>query len=147
MLTYTMSDDGRRGRIGPCVGGGVRMSIIGICKREGWEIPPATLDEATDLDSLKDINLDLQFRRAQVRRAESAAESARRRIDEAARQRRLPPAVAARVADLRRRAESIRTSAGYADRLSDLQRELDQAARLDQEAYQLAAALLEDQAA
>ena len=137
MLTYAMSDDGHRASIGPCTGGGVRLSIIRLCRELGRDIPPEALDEAADLDSLRDLNLDLLIYRAQVHRAQIDAEAARRRTEEAARERRLSPAVAARVADLRRRAEAIRTAAGYADRLADRQREIAEAGNLDQEAYRL----------
>jgi hypothetical protein len=138
MLTYTLNADGN-GRIGPCVGGFIRLGICRLCLELGREIPPAALDETTDLDTLKDLNLDLLIRRAQVRRAQRDAEGARRRIEQAARERHLSPALVARVEDLRRRAEAIRTAAGYAERLVDMQRDLAEAGRLEQEACQLVA--------
>lgn len=145
MIPYNVDKRGN-GRVGPCKWAGLRASIIGICKRQGWEIPPAALDEATDKEALRDINLLLQYRRAQVRRAEADAEAAARRIEEAARLSRLPADVAARVADLRQKAARTRTAAAFADRIADLQSELAEATRMEEEAYRLITSHL-DQAA
>ena len=138
MLTYTLSEDLNRASIGPCIGGRVRLSIIRICKGQGWEIPPETLEEATDLETLKDINLDLQIRRASLRKAEQAAESARHAIEQAEREKRLPPEIAAKIADLRTRAVGIRRGAEMAERVEDMNRELAEAACLEAEAFALA---------
>jgi len=137
MLTYTLSEDLNRGAIGPCIGGHVRLSIIRICKGQGWEIPPEALEETTGLEALKDINFELQARRAGLRKAEQAAETARRAIERAEREMRIAPELAAKVADLRARAAVIRRSAQMAERIDDLNRELAEAARLEAEASRL----------
>lgn len=138
MLTYTLSEDLNQASIGPCTGGRVRLSIIRICKGQGWEFPPETLEEATDVETLKDIHLDLQLRRSSLRQAARAAESARHALEQAERERRLPPQIVARVADLRARAASIRNAAEMAERVEILNQELAEAARLETEALRLA---------
>jgi hypothetical protein len=137
MLTYTMSDDLNEASIGPCNGGFVRLSIIRICKRQGWEFPPETLDEDTDLETLRDINLDLLFRRARLRKAAQVAEAARRSIEQAEREAWLPPEIAAKVADLRSRASGIRSRAVMAERLEDMNLELAEADRVEAVAFRL----------
>jgi len=134
MLTYTMSDDGNRAQIGPCVGGFVRLSIIRICKGQGWPVPPKTLEESTGLEELKDINTALQYRRSALRQEQRKAKAEQLRADQQAREQRLPAHLRAKVAELRRRASNMREGALYADRNEDMNREMREADRLDEEA-------------
>lgn len=130
MLHYMMSEDGMRAVIGSCVGGSVRLSIIRLCRELAIEIPPETLDETTDIDTLRELNLALLVRREQRGWARAQETQAR----QAACERTLPSEVLAKVATLRQRAQSMRASANYADDYSVYRQELAQAERLEQEA-------------
>ena len=134
MLTFTMSEDGLRASIDPCVGGSVRLSIIRLCRHLSIEIPPETLDERTDIDTLRDLNLELLIHRGQKRRAQSDEARARQ-----SRERSVSPEIVAQVAALRERAQSVRTIANYADDYSAYQQELAQAQRIEHEAEALLA--------
>jgi hypothetical protein len=133
MLSYTMSEDGLRAHIESCKGGFIRLSIIRICRDQGWEMPPETLDETTDLETLKMLNFDLQARREFFRRKRQEAEREKKRE----RERRLPPDIAAKVAELREYAASIREAALRADRNADMRRELAKAKRIEADASAL----------
>ncbi|NVZ09763.1 hypothetical protein HW932_10870 [Allochromatium humboldtianum] len=133
MLHYMMSEDGMRAVIGPCVGGSVRLSIIRLCRELAIEIPPETLDETTDIDTLRALNLELLIERGERSWARTQAAQAR----QAERERALPPEIVAQVATLRQRAQSVRALAQYADDYSAYSQELAQAERLEQEAATL----------
>ena len=139
MLKYTMSDDGCRAHIGPCIGGVVRLSIIRLCRQLERDLPPETLDEGATVDQLRDLNLDLLIERQRRRQAEHHAEHARDAERRAKRERTLPPAVAAKVAELRDRAANMRQSALHADRNANMHQDLDTANSLDAEAARLIA--------
>jgi Zn-dependent M32 family carboxypeptidase len=134
MLHFTMSEDGLRASIGPCVGGFVRLSIIRLCRELAMEIPAETLDETTRVDALRALNLELLIRRSQQRRARS--EEARAHQSQ---ERSVPPEIVAQVAALRERAQSVRVIANYADDYSAYLQELAQAQRLEHEAEALLA--------
>ena len=135
MLNYVLESG--FATIDPCTGAGVRLGIIRLCRDLGEAIPPAALEETTDLDSLRFLHMDLLFRRQAARQARCAAEAARQRAEAVAREAGLSPELAARVAALRQGAAKRRASANYADRSADLQRELAAAGALDQAADQL----------
>jgi hypothetical protein len=137
MLTFTMSEDGMRASIDPCVGGFVRLSIIRLCRHLSIEIPPETLDERTDIDTLRDLNLELLIHRGQKRRMQSEEALARQASERAERERSVSPEIVAQVAALRERAQSVRTIANYADDYSAYQQELAQAQRIEHEAETL----------
>ncbi|NEX19908.1 hypothetical protein G3480_06190 [Thiorhodococcus mannitoliphagus] len=130
MLHFTMSEDGLRASIGPCVGGSVRLSIIRLCRQLAIEIPAETLDETTDIETLRDLNLELLIRRGQERRAQSEHALACQGSE-------LSPEIVEQAAALRERARSVRTQANYADDYSAYQRELATAQRLEHEANAL----------
>jgi hypothetical protein len=137
MLTYTMSEDGNRATISGCVGGGVRLSIIRICKAQGWPLPPEVLEEDADIEILREMAVVLHIRRTKQRIAQSHAERARQQAAEEARERLLPPDAAAKVADLRQRAADIRAASQRADRAVDVEREMAKARRLEAEASRI----------
>ena len=137
MLHFTMSEDGLRASIGPCVGGFVRLSIIRLCRELAMEIPAETLDETTDIDTLRDLNLELLIHRGQQRQAHAEKALARHASERAERERSLPPEIVAQVATLRERAQSVRTIANYADDYSAYRQELAQAQRIEHEAETL----------
>jgi Zn-dependent M32 family carboxypeptidase len=139
MLTFTMSEDGLRASIGPCVGGFVRLSILRLCRELAMEIPAETLDETTRVDELRALNLELLIQRGQQRRAQSDEALARQARERAERERRLSPEIVAQVAALRERAQSVRTTAQYADDYGAYRQELAQAQRLEHEAEALLA--------
>ena len=134
MLHFTMSEDGLRASIGPCVGGFVRLSIIRLCRHLSIEIPPETLNETTRVDELRALNLELLIQRGQKRRAQSEAARAHQ-----SQERRLSPEIVAQVAALRERAQSVRLIANYADDYSAYLQELAQAQRIEHEAEALLA--------
>lgn len=119
-----------RASIGPCVGGSVRLSIIRLCRHLEIAIPPETLDETTDLDTLRELNLELLIHRGQQSLTQAQAAQAR----EAERERALPAEIVAQVATLRERAQSVRRIANYADDYSAYRQELAQADHLEHEA-------------
>ena len=137
MLTFTMSEDGLRASIGPCVGGFVRLSIIRLCRELAIEIPAETLNETTRVDELRALNLELLIQRGQQRRAQSDEALARQARERAERERRLSPEIVAQVAALRERAQSVRTTAQYADDYGAYRQELAQAQRIEHEAETL----------
>ena len=139
MLTFTMSEDGLRASIGPCVGGFVRLSILRLCRELAIEIPAETLDETTRVDELRALNLELLIRRGQERKARREAVLACQARERADREGRLAPEVLAKVAALRQHAQSVRTTAQYADDYRAYQQELTHAQRLEHEAETLLA--------
>ena len=139
MLHFTMSEDGLRASIGPCVGGFVRLSIIRLSRELAMEIPAETLDETTDIDTLRDLNLELLIHRGQQRQALAEKALARHASERAERERSLSPEIVAQVAALRERAQSVRVIANYADDYSAYQQELAQAQRIEHEAEALLA--------
>lgn len=143
MLTYTMSEDGRKAHIGPCIAAPVRLSIIHICCSQRWELPPGTLDEDANTVTLRQINLDLLFRRDELRRQYRPAVRERKNIERAKTEIDLPPELSARVAELRSKAASVREGAQYADHNEDMNRDLQEASHLEAEASELIKAHLE----
>jgi hypothetical protein len=137
MLSYTMSEDGHQARIGPCIGGRMRLSIIRICKQEGWDIPPGTLDEESDIDALADIYFKLEIHRNQLQQERRAEVLRQKQVAQAERERRLPPDIAAKVVELREYAASIREAALRADRNADMRRELAKAKCIEADASAL----------
>ena len=77
MLHFTMSEDGMRASIGPCAGGFVRLSIIRLCRELAIEIPAETLNETTDIDTLRALNLELLIHRGQQSLTQAQAAQAR----------------------------------------------------------------------
>ena len=134
MLHFTMSEDGMRAVIGPCVGGIVRLSIIRLCRELAINIPPEALDETTDLDTLRELNLALLIDREQRSVMSAQAAQVREASERAERERRLPPQIVAHVTALRERAQSVRRIANYADDYSVYRQELAQAECLEHEA-------------
>ena len=128
-----------RAVIGPCVGGSVRLSIIRLCRHLSIEIPPETLDETTDIDTLRALNLELLISRGQRSLTQAQAAQARQASERAERERRLSPEIVAQVAALRERAQSVRLIANYADDYSAYLQELAQAQRIEHEAEALLA--------
>jgi hypothetical protein len=139
MLHFTMSEDGLRASIGPCAGGFVRLSIIRLCRELAIEIPAETLDETTDIDTLRALNLELLIHRGQQRQAHAEKALARQASERAERERSVSPEIVAQVAALRERAQSVRLIANYADDYSAYQQELTHAQRLEHEAETLLA--------
>ena len=137
MLHFTLSEDGRRASIELCRGGTVRLAILRLCQELGCAIPPATLDEHTDLGALRALNLDLLLRRGEGRLAQSRALRAQEAQARVAREQRLPEAIRVQVAALRTQARQFRTSAQYADDYGAYAQELATANRLEAEAEAL----------
>lgn len=137
MLHFTLSEDGRRASIELCRGGTVRLAILRLCQELGCAIPPATLDEHTDLGVLRALNLDLLLRRGEGRLAQSRALRAQEAQARVAREQRLPETIRVQVAALRTQARQYRNSAQYADDYGAYAEELATANRLEAEAEEL----------
>jgi hypothetical protein len=127
MLTYRYERKGGtvHSSIGPCMYAPLRMSIIGACKRTGREIPAVALEEDASLQELREANLDVLLAAETAGRKQAA-----KRATEQPAADRLPPAIRARVLDLRGQAASIRDAAQHADSSAAMQRELEEADRI-----------------